>query len=462
VVDPASPRHPASFRDPSGFLFKQDGQLYRQVNLVYQADYDHLVSSGLYQRLTEKNLLIPHKETTLKTLSPGITYKVIQPDRIPFITYPYEWSFSQLKDAALCTLAIQRQALKAGMVLKDASAYNIQFYNGTPILIDTLSFAIYQPGQPWIAYRQFCQHFLAPLALMCYTDVRLVKLLQIHLDGLPLDLTSRLLPKRTRLNFGLLTHLHAHAAAQQRYAGKSTTRSKTQFSPTAMTGLVDSLENSIKKLAWKPGNTAWSDYYDSTNYTADALDIKKRLVSDWLHEVSPQRILDLGANTGLFSRLGAELPNCLVISTDFDPGAVELNYLECKRTKTTNILPLVIDLTNPSPAIGWENQERFSFTQREPVDLVMALALIHHLAISNNLPLDDIAHWVASLAPYLIIEFVPKEDSQVHRLLASRDDIFPGYSLEGFIQAFANNFILRQQTSIPGSQRSLFLFERKS
>jgi hypothetical protein len=153
VADPAGGRLSASFRDPSGFLFQRDGHLYRQVNQVCQADYDRLISSSLYQKLVKQRLLIPHAEMTVAPAAPEISYKVIQPERIPFISYPYEWSFSQLKDAALLTLKIHRVALQAGMVLKDASAYNIQFMHGAPILIDTLSFAAYHPGDPWVAYR---------------------------------------------------------------------------------------------------------------------------------------------------------------------------------------------------------------------------------------------------------------------------------------------------------------------
>ena len=349
------------------------------------------------------------------------------------------------------------------MVLKDASAYNIQFLHGMPVLIDTLSFAAYHPGDPWVAYRQFCQMFLAPLALMDYTDVRCGDLLRIHIDGLPLDLTSKLLPRRTRLNFGLLTHIHAHAMAQQRYSHSTSAKREqmAQLSTTAMTGLVDSLESTIRKLAWKPGGTAWADYYDATNYSTEALAAKKQVVGDWLHEIAPRRVFDLGANTGLFSRLAADLEDCLVISTDNDPGAIELNYTECKKSHLPNILPLNIDLTNPSPAIGWRNEERLSFTQRGPADLVMALALIHHLAISNNVPLEDISRFLASLGDTLIIEFVPKEDSQVQKLLASRQDIFPEYHLEGFIQVFTNHFILRKQIPIPETLRTALLFERK-
>ncbi len=191
----------ASFRDPSGFLFSRNGALYRQINRVYADDYDHLISSGLYDQLVKSGLLIPHREVSEKPVYPELAVKVIQPELVPFISYPYEWSFSQLKDAALATLAIQKRSIKAGMSLKDASAYNIQFINGKPTLIDTLSFEIYKEGKPWDAYRQFCQHFLAPLALMARVDVRLGQLLRVFIDGIPLDLASRLLPASTRAKF---------------------------------------------------------------------------------------------------------------------------------------------------------------------------------------------------------------------------------------------------------------------
>ena len=213
---------PASFRDPSGFLFFQEDILYRQVNLVYQENFNRLVESGLYDHLVNSGKLISHKETELPPPEPETAYKVIQPEQLSFISYPYEWSFSQLKDAALLTLDIQKRALQHGMTLKDSSAYNIQFppEDAKPVLIDTLSFEVYQEGSPWVAYRQFCQHFLAPLALMCFTDERLSQLLRVYIDGISLDLAGSLLPRRTKFNFGLLTHIHLHAAAQKRYAAE--------------------------------------------------------------------------------------------------------------------------------------------------------------------------------------------------------------------------------------------------
>lgn len=451
----------ASFRDPSGFLFEREGVLYRQINQTYQAHYQHLMSSGLYQKLEEKGWIVPHKEVDVPAPLPERCYQIIQPEKIRFISYPYEWSFSQFKDAALRTLRIQKLALASGMTLKDASAYNIQFHLGRPVLIDTLSFEKYKEGEPWVAYRQFCQHFLAPLALMSLTDVRLSELSTLFIDGVPLDLASKLLPWHSRLNFGLMTHIHMHARAQQQYSGEAAPKSARQvnFSKTAMIGLIDSLASTVKKLTWQPRGTEWAEYYSATNYSGDAFDAKKDLVKQLIEQADPETVLDLGANTGVFSRLAAEDPHRTVVSTDIDPAAVERNYRECKQTKCTNILPLVLDLTNPPPAIGWGNAERDAFIQRGRADLVMALALVHHLAISNNVPLPDIARLLGELGRFIIVEFVPKEDSQVQRLLSSREDIFPTYTLEDFTEVFTREFTLHEKIQIPGTKRTLFLFE---
>jgi hypothetical protein len=392
-----------------------------------------------------------------------IAYRVIQPERVAFISYPYEWSFSQLKDAALLTLSIQKTALELGLSLKDASAYNIQFHHGRPILIDTLSFEAYQEGKPWIAYRQFCQHFLAPLALMAYRDVRLNQLLRVYIDGIPLDLASKLLPFHTRLKFGLLAHIHLHASAQKKYADapeQAQTRSQGgSVSKLGMTGLIDSLKGAVSALKWEPQGTEWGDYYEATNYSQAATGQKADLVKEYLEAIQPRQVWDLGGNTGNFSRIAAQM-GIPTISADIDPAAVEKNYREVRQKKEINLLPLVLDLTNPSPGLGWHNRERDSFAARGPVDAVMALALIHHLAISNNVPLPDLAEYFASLGRWLIVEFIPKEDSQVQRLLATREDIFPNYQQQGFEEAFRPFFTIQACSQIEGSKRILYRMER--
>jgi hypothetical protein len=452
-----------SFRDPSGFMFRHEGILYRQVNLHYRQEYDLLMASGLYEQLTKSRALIPHtEESTDLAPVPENAYKVIRPQTVGFISYPYEWSFDQLKDAAILTLAIARRALEYGMAIKDASAYNVQFHEGRPIFIDTLSFEKYEEGLPWVAYRQFCQHFLAPLALMASKDVRLLQLLRVNIDGIPLDLASSLLPTSTRLNLGLSSHIHLHASSQKKYADKEVSQAevKGKFSRGAMETLIESLLSTVRALKVKEINTEWADYYQANNYTEASFEAKRAVVKDFISKVAPQTVWDLGGNTGEFSRAASEL-GIPTVSMDIDPGAVQQNYQLVKKNKEKNMLPLVMDLTNPSPALGWRNQERQSLRERGEASLIMALALIHHLAIANNVPLRDVADFFADLGPYLVIEFVPKEDSQVARLLASRLDIFPNYTLEGFKQAFQARYTILEEHPVEGSKRTLLLMRRK-
>ncbi len=452
----------ASFRDPSGFVFSIDGVIFRQVNRAYQENYDHLMSSGLYNKLTGDSLLVAHSEVSLGQAVTEAAYKVIKPVQVSLISYPYEWCFSQLKDAALLTLNIQLKALDFGMSLKDCSAYNVQFTLGKPVFIDTLSFEMYCEGQPWVAYRQFCQHFLAPLSLMSHTDIRLQQLLRVYIDGVPLDLASRLLPARSWLNFALLSHIHMHAKSQKRFAGKAVSTEQHKVGRTAFLGLIDNLKSAIEKLQWQSTGTEWHDYYTILNYSDAALERKKQLVAEMLNKVEPvpDQVWDIGANVGLFSRIAGE-QGVSTVSFDLDAGAVEKNYLNAVANKETNILPLVLDLTNPSPGLGWDGRERNSIFERGPADVVFALALIHHLVISNNVPFQKVAQFFSRVCRRaLIIEFVPKQDSQVQKLLLNRDDIFGGYSEQTFEREFKRYFVIELKRTIPDMDRTLYLMTK--
>jgi len=418
------------------------------------------MESGLYDSLVDAGLLVPHEEVPTEDAGTDSVYKVLRPDVIPFISYPYEWSFSQLKDAALASLEIQKRALDFGMTLKDASGYNVQFTSGKPILVDTLSLARYRKGQTWPAYRQFCQHFLAPLALMSHRDIRLNQLLRVYIDGIPLDLASSLLPLRTWLGFSLLTHIHLHARSQKHFAGKAVGTGSREMSRLGFVGLVDNLESSVRKLKWRPERTAWAEYYEDASYSEQALEQKKRIVAEFLGETSPETVWDLGANIGLFSRI-ASRRGMRTISFDIDPAAVERNYLECVEKGETNILPLILDLTNPSPNVGWENQERMSILERGPADTVLALALVHHLAIGNNLPLVKVAAFFSKICHSLIVEFVAKTDSQVQRLLETREDSFQDYTEQSFLDAFDECFAVEGSVAIDGMDRTIYLMRQR-
>lgn len=453
-------KNSASFRDPSGFVFNENGDIYRQVNNYYKKDYDYSVECGLYDELIKDGLLVKHKEVKSKTNNDPKQYKILKSDKISTITYPYEWSFSQYKDAALATLEIQRRALKKGMTLKDASAYNIQFYKGRPIFIDTLSFEIYEEGEPWVAYRQFCQHFLAPIALMSKTDVDLSKLMRVYIDGVPLPLASKLLPSKSKFSFGLGSHIHLHARSQRKHASDGENAEKRKVSKRALEGLIINLANTVKKLEWRPKDTEWGDYYTFTNYTDKSFKQKKTIIEGYLDKIKPSSVWDVGANNGLFSRI-ASSKGIDTVAFDIDPIAVEKNYRQVIKEKENSILPLVMDLTNPSPSIGWNNDERGSMSNRGPSDMVFSLALIHHLAISNNLPFDKISEYFSSICKHLVIEFVPKGDSQVNILLSTRKDIFDSYNIEEFEKQFSMHFNILSKNNIDNSKRTLYLMEKK-
>ena len=454
----AEGRLPGSFRDPAGFVFQRGGTYFRQVNDSYAATLATLMDSGLYAKLTEQGLLLPHETADLGLAPESGAAAVIRPAQLRFISYPFEWSFSQLKASALTTLRVQRLALGHGLSLKDASAYNVQLHHGRPVLIDTLSFEPYEPGLPWVGYRQFCQHFLAPLALMAYRDVRLGTLLQSHLDGLPLDLAVGLLPWRTRLRPGLLMHLHLHSRAQARHAASDRTRAslKGRMSQRRLEALLESLESSVRTLSWKPGATPWASYGDQSSYSDAGQADKERLVAEYLQQVDAEAAWDLGGNVGIFSRIAAAT-GASVVSIDSDPGAVDLNYRRMVDIGERNLFPIVADLTSPSPALGWENREVRSLTERGPAGLVMALAVVHHLAISNNTRFERLACFFASLGRRLLIEFVPPNDSMVVRLLAMRNHTFPWYTQQEFEAAFSRRFLVERSDGIADSKRRLYL-----
>lgn len=454
----SAPSHGASYRDPAGFIFSRDGVLYRQINPAAREDYTALMESGLYEALAGRGDLVAHEEVDPALSPDGAAFRVIRPERIAFISYPYEWCFGQLKDAALLTLRLQKTAMAHGMSLKDATAFNVAFDRGRPVLIDTLSFERLKPGAPWVAYRQFCESFLAPLALMSVVDIRLNQLLRPWLDGVPLDLARTLLPWRTRLRPGLLVHLHLHAAAQRRLSGRTPTgpRAQRPLNATALPALVDSLERTVRSLEWSPRGTVWGDYYDDTNYSDAAFAHKREIVADAIERVAPATVWDLGANDGTFSRL-ASGRGISTVAFDVDPAAVEKNYRRVVERKETHLLPLLLDLMNPSAASGWANRERDSIADRGPADLALALALVHHLAIAHNVPLPRVADFFASIARALVIEFVPKEDSQVQRMLASREDIFHGYTREAFERAFSARFRIEEAVPVREAQRVVYL-----
>jgi hypothetical protein len=453
--------HPSSFRDPAGFIFTRDGVLYRQITAQGRAEYELLMSSGLYSALTAAGDLIPHEEVDTTLAPQPDAYKVLRPERVLFASYPYEWCFGQLQDAALLTLRLQKEAMRRGLSLRDATAYNVMFVRGRPVWIDTLSFEALRPGAPWVAYRQFCEFFVAPLALMSRTDPRAHQLLRAFLDGIPLPMASAMLPLRTWTSPGLLVHVHMHAAAHRRLSDTRPVREARTVGPNAVAALVDSLERVVRGLQWTPSGTVWGDYYQRTNYTDAAFASKRQIVRDAIHRLRPRILWDLGANDGTFSRIAADA-GIDTIAFDVDPAAVEHNYRLVKERRERTLLPLLMDLSNPSAALGWGNAERLSLIERGPADVALALALVHHLAIGHNVPLPRIAAFLATTARAVVIEFVPKDDSQVQRMLASRADIFAEYHQDAFEHACREHFAIESIATVEGSSRTIYVMRRRA
>jgi hypothetical protein len=450
-----------SFRDPSGFVYRSGGLLHRHVSAVYRAHYDRLMQSGLYADLVSRSWIVPHVEVAPEDGA----YRTLRPDPIPYISYPYEWCFSQIKAAALLTLDIQRVSLTFGMTLKDASAYNVQFVGPRPVFIDTLSFEAYEEGRPWVAYRQFCQHFLGPLALMAQRDVRLRRLLGTFIDGLPLDMVSRMLPARTWTRPGLLMHVHMHARSQQQHADDGRRREPVKIPPlpkARLVAFIDSLRRAVSACTMPTGRTEWGSYYDETTYSPAAMKAKeamvRRMVDEWARP--GDLVHDLGANTGRFSQIVASADR-YVVAHDIDELAVERHYQAAAAMPGARVLPLLLDLTQPSPALGWALDERESALDRIAGGTVVALALVHHLAISNHVPLPHLAEFFSRLARTLVIEFVPKEDEQVRRLLATRADIFPDYTARQFEEAMAVYFEIGRVEPVPDTVRTLYVMRRR-
>ena len=451
-------RHLASFRDPSGFIYEKDGEIFRFVSSTYRLHFEKLISSGLYYELIEKKQLLPFEELSENHTGQSDWLTTLRPLQIPFLNYAWEWSFEQLKDAALTTLAICKSALEKGMILKDATHFNIQFVNGNPLLIDTLSFEIYEEGSSWIAYRQFCECFLNPLLLASFCKMEAHKLLLSYPEGVSTSHTSQWLPLSSKFNASVLLHVHLHAKVSTKKNNIAGIKTKS-FSKKSIFNILQSLDDCITKLKPDAGVSTWNNYYAETIISNEYLAEKKKLVSSWLNTIKYTSALDLGANDGEFSMLCSK--EALVVAADFDSSCISNLYTKLKHKKISNIVPLVIDVSYPTPSMGWINKEQPAFLSRKKFDLCLALAFFHHIVIGKNITMEMMANFFADRCNYLLIEFIPKTDPKVIEMLKSRKDIFQNYSQEIFETAFSVYFAIQQKESIPNSERTLYILQRR-
>lgn len=453
-----------SFRDPSGAVYFGDDCVYRTINACYADEWEQIKKSGFFESALAKKLILPFEELNETTSD---CYNILKSPLLPFVSYPYEWSFGQYKDAALHTLDVLDECLKFGLVLKDATAYNIQFLDGKPVFIDLLSFAVRDMHKPWEAYLQYCKHFLAPLALMAKRSVSCGRMMETWIEGLPLDLVSSILPWKTKLSASLGIHIHMHAKMQTKYGDARQAKEKVRavsLKEDALQKLSQSLRYAVNSLELPQSlQTEWGDYYNDTNYTELGAEDKRSYLEKIASE-NPQKTLaaDLGANQGVYSRFLSKY-YAKVLALDIDYLAVEKFYQALKSEEHTNILPLVFDLGNPSPNIGWANKERMTFIERCKASYVSALALVHHLCFTAGIPLFKIAEYFSTIIEtkgILAFEFVPLEDSQVQRLLAVRENPFPDYNLSSCIAEFSKYFALVEQHQVTDSKRTILIFKK--
>ncbi len=447
----------ASFRDPGTQVFFSEGEVYRAIRAAGLSHYRAFMQGGLYDFLAKDGLIVTHEEM------PSSGEVVIKPQRVPFISYPYEWCFSALKTAALNTLAIQKLCLDHHMTLQDATAFNLQYLDGRWVFIDTGSFHTQEKPQPWGAYRQFCQHFLAPLLLMTYGDGRLLSLFERNLDGIPLDLASRLLPLKAKSRFAVLLHIVMHGKfALKDFERPAAGASESgNFSSASAYGLIDQLQSLVQSLDLKRKETAWTSYETEHTYDTEEFRDKEEFVSKALATLSCQTVWDFGANTGHFSRLAAARAGIAPVAFENDFMTAEAGYRQSLSVRHNRPLHLWMDLTNPTPGRGWADEEWNSLSARGPADMVLALAVVHHLCLGANIPLPRVAGYLRTVARHVVIEFVPKDDPQSQRLLKSRADIYDSYTQENFEAAMQAHFTLIARHAVSRTGRTLYVFKTR-
>ena len=454
-----------SFRDPSGLVFSKNGNIYRSIFNPGVKDFEAARSEGIYDKLIKAGFLISHDEVEKTDFFPEGTIYCLSHPLLPMISYPWEWCFSMLKRAALIHLEIMEILLPQNFWLRDSSAFNVQHDGNQLRFIDTLSIGLRIPESPWVAYGQFCSHFLAPLAMAAYCDIRTLSMWRNYIDGYPLDLALKMLPFWKKYSPGLFMHLTMHAKAQvmadrKENVGKGSAPKSVKVSDRGLLGVIQSLRRTIEGINWKRHSEIWEEYGEIRNYNAEDVSEKVDFVKKVVHEINPGIVWDLGANTGEFSIIAAS-QGAFVVSIDSDPACTENLYQRIQQMEEPKrILPLTMDISNPSPGLGWNSRERLSLNERGPVDLTMALALIHHLVFSCNIPIPLIARWLAELSTNLLVEFVPPSDPMVQKLSINRRNEHLPYSFGVFRSSFNHFFSFEEKVTLQNG-RLMYLCKRK-
>lgn len=456
-------RSPASFRDPSGHVFIADGRVFRTVGDAAVAAYEFVRTRGVLPRWIERGWVVDTREVPAANTVAGWENAryVLEHARVPFVSYPYEWPFAALKAAALLHLDLQIDALEHDVQLSDASAYNVQFVGARPVFIDVLSFRPYRPGDYWAGHRQFCEQFLNPLLLRAVHGVPHNAWFRGALDGIRTAELNALLPLRRKLSWRVLSHVTLPALTDARLLRRGLvtlpSRPRRPLPKLAYAGLLDQLRQWIATLEPRHTRTLWRSYESFPSYTDDERAGKRAFIDSVVRAGRPGMLWDLGCNTGEYAEVALRAGAERVVGFDMDQGALDAAFQ--RAAQGLDLLPLYLDAANPSPDQGWNQHERSGLTARGPADATLALALVHHVAIGRNVPLDMLLDWITALAPTGVVEFVPKSDPMVQRMLAHRDDIFSDYTEEAFTNLLSARARILRSEAVSATGRRLFAFE---
>lgn len=457
-----------SFRDRNGRVFYSSGHVFRVLSEKALKEWETLSSTKFFRRsMAAGKIVLTDRidpDGMIDSAIIGNWAAVLKHKRIPFISYPYEWSYGMLKDAALLQLDLLQSALDEDMILKDSSAFNFQWEGTRPVFIDIPSFERLTEGEPWVGYRQFCQLFLYPLFLQAYKDIPFQPWLRGNIDGIEVEHCKNLMSLRDLIRPGIFMHVFMQAKLQARY-------SKTQrdvkgylrtvgFNKDLIKNNVNRLKKLICSLKWRRSTSQWANYAIDHSYSDKDEERKKAFVHDIAMLRTWSLVWDMGCNIGTFSRIVAKNAN-YVVAMDSDHLTIENLYQSLKTEGHTSILPLVINVADTSPNLGWRGLERMALTDRTKPELTLCLALVHHIVISANIPLKEFIEWLASLGTNLVIEFVNREDPMVKTLLRNKDDHYTDYEIGYFERCLSGSFDVVRREVLSSGTRILYYGEAK-
>jgi hypothetical protein len=459
----------SSFRDPDSTVFYAGEGVFRALSARGLADWERLAATPLLPALVADGRLVETELVDGAELPPALRgadhAAVLRHEVVPFVSYPYEWTAGMLRDAALLQLDLVLAALDEDLILKDASPYNVQWRGARPVFVDVGSFEPLREGEPWAGYRQFCMLFLYPLMLHAYRGVPFQPWLRGSIDGIAPAEMRALMSGRGRLRRGVMTHVHLHARLDARYGERGRTSGEVRgelraagFGKELIRANVSRLQKLVERLDRPPPASVWTEYGAANTYSEADAEQKRAFVRNVVAGEDPGLVWDLGCNDGAYSRIAADAGAGYVVAVEGDRGTAELLYRALRDEGEQRILPLTMNLADPSPSLGWRGAERRALADRGRPGLVLCLALLHHLSIGANVPVGELVDWLRSLGAALVVEFVAREDPMVERLLAAkREGLHSDYELDFFERCLSEAFEVERRESLSSGTRTLYL-----